>query len=50
MMMKFCLGCNRHVRVEDYRHGRCLDCSKTYERTRADDADARRERGHAGRD
>jgi 5-methylcytosine-specific restriction enzyme A len=42
-MMKFCLGCSRHVRVEDYRNGRCLDCSKTYERDRS-----RRRRRTAG--
>jgi 5-methylcytosine-specific restriction protein A len=34
-MMRFCLGCLRHVPVAEYRNGRCRSCERTHERNRS---------------
>jgi hypothetical protein len=33
--MRFCLGCNRHVPVEEYSDGRCRECATRYQRDKS---------------
>jgi 5-methylcytosine-specific restriction endonuclease McrA len=44
-MMRFCLGCSRHVPVTEYKDGRCRECDRAYYRKRRKQRGSTTQRG-----